>query len=309
MPWVKFDDGYMMHPKVLRAGRDGRDLHQACIFYAARELTDGFIPAEAVPIIAAVAGIPDPAEALERCLNATGGRSGKGLIEPADGGYVVHDFLAYQPSRDHVQAVAEVRAEAGSRGGKQKASNLLERGLTGAPSKTLAKIKPVPDPDPVPETLPPVDANASTPPPPARPPKYPAAFEDWWREYPAGHGFSKADAHAAWAKLRPDGDLIAALIAGVRRWKASRRWQEGFVMHPHRWLKSRAWEADIAPWSPDTGPPARASPTGQYRGRPGDELGAVLDDFTDELRDFNARNHVPRRDAQAGAGALPRGSA
>ena len=41
MPWVKLDDQFFSHPKVLRAGRDARDLYLASLTFCARNKTDG----------------------------------------------------------------------------------------------------------------------------------------------------------------------------------------------------------------------------------------------------------------------------
>ena len=43
MAWVKLDDGYSTHPKIIQAAADGLALDVAGLGYAARHLTDGFI--------------------------------------------------------------------------------------------------------------------------------------------------------------------------------------------------------------------------------------------------------------------------
>ena len=40
MSWVKIDDQFFMHPKVIAAGRDARDLYLAALTYTAGQLTD-----------------------------------------------------------------------------------------------------------------------------------------------------------------------------------------------------------------------------------------------------------------------------
>jgi hypothetical protein len=46
---VRIDCDYLSNPKVLAAGRDGRDLHLASILYVGQHELDGVIPAQAVP--------------------------------------------------------------------------------------------------------------------------------------------------------------------------------------------------------------------------------------------------------------------
>ena len=53
----------------------------------------------------------------------------------------------------------------------------------------------------------------------------------------------------AWAKLQPDEQMQAAILAGVERDKGSEQWtRDGgrFVPHPATWLNGRRWE-DEAP--------------------------------------------------------------
>lgn len=118
--WIKLDDQFFSHPKVIEAGRDGRDLYLAALCYCGMHLTDGRVPRSALALLAGQAGVRKIEAAVSSLLTV-------GLWEEAgDGNYRVHDYLDHQPSKERVLATREVRAQAGSRGGKQKASNLLE---------------------------------------------------------------------------------------------------------------------------------------------------------------------------------------
>lgn len=93
--WVKVDDTIAMHPKLLAAGGPAA-WHFICgLTYCARYLTDGRIPATAAPHLSAQRG----GRRLTNRLVAAG------LWEPVDGGYLVHDFLDYQISRDEAVAI------------------------------------------------------------------------------------------------------------------------------------------------------------------------------------------------------------
>ena len=113
MAWAKLDDGFADHPKVIEAGPLASWLFVCGLTYCARQLTDGFIPAGQMRKLADV----DNAKELAQTLVSVG------LWEECDGGYMIHDYLEYNPSRERVLATREVRAEVGSRGGKQKAAN------------------------------------------------------------------------------------------------------------------------------------------------------------------------------------------
>lgn len=136
MPWVKIDDKFPDHWKVAKAGPLAGWLFVCGLAYCNRMGTDGFIRAE---VVRRLADVDEPLELAARLVDA-------GLWEATEDGYRVHDYLDYQPSREHSEAVSQARAEAGRKGGQQKASNLLERGQTPPASKPLAKVKPVPVP-------------------------------------------------------------------------------------------------------------------------------------------------------------------
>lgn len=123
MAWAKIDDGYFEHTKVVAAGRDARDLHLAAICYCSRNLTDGFVPEAALPVVAAHASVARARALADRLVALR-------LFDPAEGGYAVHDYLDYNPSRESVLTNRAKRAEAGRAGGMQKASNA--RGKTPA---------------------------------------------------------------------------------------------------------------------------------------------------------------------------------
>ena len=81
------------------------------------------------------------------------------------------------------------------------------------------------------------------------------SFSSFWASYPKKVG--KGAAETAWRKLKPDADLVAAIIAAVERAKTSRQWlRDGgqYIPNPATWLNQRRWEDE-----PDT--KAKAGPT------------------------------------------------
>ena len=111
MTWVKLDDQILTHPKILRAGRDARDLFIAGLCYCAAQLTDGVIPLGALRLLGSMADIDHPGASADRLIEV-------GLWTKTADSYIVHDYLNYQPSRAQAEAVRQARAEAGSKGGK-----------------------------------------------------------------------------------------------------------------------------------------------------------------------------------------------
>lgn len=103
MPWFKLDDAFHSHPKVLEAGNEAVGLYVRCGSYASQHLTDGYIPE-------AVALLFGSAELADTLVEAK-------LWTRAKGGWRMHDFLEYNPSREEVIHKRKVRSEAGRKGG------------------------------------------------------------------------------------------------------------------------------------------------------------------------------------------------
>lgn len=77
-----------------------------------------------------------------------------------------------------------------------------------------------------------------------RSPNYTESFESFWVAYPSGYGNKKAT-FEQWKRINPDDALREEIMAGLERWKASRRWQEGYVKSAHIWLRDRWWEDEV----------------------------------------------------------------
>lgn len=89
MSWVKVDDHYPDHPKLQALGDDydagiSLDIRAKC--YASANLTDGFIPSRVFRHESAM---------IARLVEV-------GLWHVAEGGYQIHDYLEYNPSREEV---------------------------------------------------------------------------------------------------------------------------------------------------------------------------------------------------------------
>lgn len=139
MSWVKLDDQFTDHPKISEAGPLGGWLYVCGLTYCARYLTDGFIPASRVKLMADIPNIQQVASKLVDL----------GLWEVADGGYLVHDYLEYNPSSDEARATKEARKRAGRRGGLAKAAK-AQQSASKTSSKNVAKTKQKSAPSPSP---------------------------------------------------------------------------------------------------------------------------------------------------------------
>ena len=138
MTWTKIDDQFYDHPKVVAAGPLGIALFVCGLSYCSRHLTDGFI---SVVQVRRLIDIDNPGDVAERLVSV-------GLWERRDGGYQVHDYLEYNPSRAKVKAIRQARAEAGHTGGlrsgearRKQAEEEAEAKMKQTSSKTEAKAK------------------------------------------------------------------------------------------------------------------------------------------------------------------------
>ena len=88
MPWFKLDDSFHSHPKVMAAGNEAVGLFVRCGTYAAQHLTDGFIPQQVVLLYGSEALADTLVEAK--------------LWRRTRGGWQIHDYLNYNPSKQAV---------------------------------------------------------------------------------------------------------------------------------------------------------------------------------------------------------------
>ena len=156
MAWIKIDDQFADHPKVLMAGPLASWLYVCGLTYSGRYLTDGWIPTAQVRKLADV----DDALGLAARLVAVG------LWEPVDGGYQIHDYHDYNPTADKVKAdrasaakrQAEWRDSHRDEGGQYQADDAQRNGASNAVSNDVTDDEvttaPSPSPSPSPSPVP-----------------------------------------------------------------------------------------------------------------------------------------------------------
>jgi hypothetical protein len=97
MTWVRLDDQFPDHPKVVAAGAQATWLYISGLCYCSRQLTDGRIPK---PIVPRLTDLRKPYDLAERLVVV-------GLWRDEPGCYVVHDYLAHQRSKEQVERERE----------------------------------------------------------------------------------------------------------------------------------------------------------------------------------------------------------
>ena len=175
MPWVKLDDQMPEHPKVAQAGPLALAMQVAALCYSNRKLTDGFIPRSIARTLLDWEMVDD--EGRVQTLGITSGYVGDdvtadwvidrlvgvGMWEEAPGGFQIHDFDDYQPSKSDVERereaarkrMADLRAHrTGSSAEVQANTSGDQKALpSGVQANTeRSSTTPVPVPVPVPQS-------------------------------------------------------------------------------------------------------------------------------------------------------------
>lgn len=146
MGWVKLDDRRAMNRKLREAGFAARGLDEAAMCQVAHDMTDGFISADTVEMLAVAHRCKSWRKLVDTLVIV-------GRWEPADGGWLIHDYLDYNPSKAEWEAEKAKKSAAGRRGGQAsaqarasspaqaRASESAEASAQADPTRT----RPVPD--------------------------------------------------------------------------------------------------------------------------------------------------------------------
>jgi hypothetical protein len=113
MSWAKVDDKLHAHPKAARAGLEALGLHLLAMSHVAAYETNGHVEAT----------FPNQ-KAGERAGTLVDRLVSSGLweVNGYDGdGWIIHDWLKYNPSRVQAKRLAKQRQAAGKRGGEKTA--------------------------------------------------------------------------------------------------------------------------------------------------------------------------------------------
>jgi len=285
MAWVRLDDGFAEHPKVLQVGAFGAWVAVQGLCYANRNLTDGFVPFAIAQSFVTRGAVRIDGDA-QWTLGETTGHAGyditdvdwcavlvdAGIWERAPGGYRIHDYEQYQPSKADVLSLREQRADAGRRGGTrsglvrrtraneaetqantqhvpassdatEEANSKQTRSKHGSKqrSKNEAKTNPVPVPVPVCRTTTALPTSCSNGRSLALAAVVDDGFDQFWRAYPRKQ--KKPAARQAWAKLSPAPlDAILAALAVQRRSSQWTRDEGQYIPMPSAYLNQRRWE-------------------------------------------------------------------
>ena len=249
MAWVRLDDGFSDHPKLAALGDLlplAGWLYVCGLCYAARHLTNGLIPRTQLARLAGfnhLAYMPadgedtatyedqiDPNDLAEALAEA-------GLWHRHDEGYIIHDYLKYNPSRTQVERkrVKNIQRQQVFRG---KYRNAVSNAHVTPLVTPLSHVSPSPSQSPSHYLKTKIKTKTAPD----------GAFPVFWGQIPKKK--AKRDAEKAWKTLNPSPALVETIMAGLTRALASEEWtREGgrYIPYPATWLRGRRWEDEYTP--------------------------------------------------------------
>jgi hypothetical protein len=112
--WIKIDDSFPNHPKVIGLSDRAFRTHITGLCYCGTYLTDGFIPYAAVNAI-----VKEPEYKPTDELEAVG------LWKRTDDGFIIHDYLSHQTSKEEVEHKRELSRKRSERYRTKKESETV----------------------------------------------------------------------------------------------------------------------------------------------------------------------------------------
>lgn len=247
MTWVRLDEAMPEHPKIAALSDSAFALFVTSLCYANRNLTDGFIPyGVGHGQLRFCEGNPVPAI---RELEAAG------LWDEIDGGWQVHDFADYQPSRESVLADREaarqrmarrrspdVRSEQTANDAGDVRAN-IPRGSPSAVAVAVAEPETVTEQDQLPSATKASRARRT----------YGASFDRFWQAYPSEGRRDKPKAAKAFDRAmrraieaaggQGIGELgaLSLIVEGAERYAADPNRDPSKTKYAEGWLNGDRW--------------------------------------------------------------------
>lgn len=257
--WIKLDDGFATHPKILEAGILAQAIQVRAICYAHQNQTDGLIPFNAVPLLliglerigietatSELAAFGVDAEEVDWPAHMLK----HGLWEQTDRGYLVHNYLKWNPSKKQIEVLKKKQ----SAGGKIAMKARWGKGLEGdkstyksthkytrkSPSISISSLNSLPSAE--------LDSDLKSN-------GHADEFEAFWLAYPKKVGKKKA--RAAWMKAT-DRPALRDMLQALEHATRTDQWRKDngqYIPHPSTWLNEGRWSDDQTCHSAGTRPP------------------------------------------------------
>ena len=211
MTWVRIDDSFPNHPKIIGLSDKAFRLYITTLCYSNAYLTDGIVPQKTVKKLANSRHISALIEA--------------NLWEKCGDDIIILGYEEYQFTKERVESERKKAAE------RMNRSRVLQR-TNGV---TSPEVHP-PHTHPIPIPIPNKDISTF--------PLEMTSFEEFWNLYPRKQ--AKGAARSAFVKALKKADL-ETILAGVRRFASDPNRQDEFTAHASTWLNQERWTDEAQP--------------------------------------------------------------
>lgn len=150
--WVKLDDQFHSHPKVIAGGNEVAGVYARSLAYCGAYHTDGFVSRRQAAMFAMTrvlkrvteAGLWEEVEPGQTRVVTDRRDSGNRPLENvtvtfSHYGFFIEDFLHHNPTREEAEAARAKRRSAGSKGGQANAQASAEAGAQAFASQEAAQ--------------------------------------------------------------------------------------------------------------------------------------------------------------------------
>lgn len=253
MTWVRLDDDFPSHRKIRRLSDAAFRLQVSGLCWASKYTTDGRIAADELTMVTEIDDRDDPqaylraaAELVDRNVWHTA-RHDCPTCPTSKDGWVIHDYLAVNPSAVQVKQQREQAAERQRKsrerrhGSDAEDTHVSHADVTA--SVTHVSQRPTPTPTPIEKkkkTSSPRRGEGDT-----------SGFTEFWATYPKRVGKDAAAKAYANALRRATHEQILAGAAAYRDDGARKRADVKFTKHPATWLNAGCWEDELTPARPN----------------------------------------------------------
>ena len=203
MTWVRVDDTLPRHPKVMGLATDVKWAYIEALCYCSQYLTNGVVPAGVI------------SEKHQSALLDAG------LFESSEEGYLIHDYLKYNPSRENVQEKSRANRSAARKRWadvvqSETHSNGYAEPMHGALGDVYVHVG--------------VDLDVEL---------RNKAFDDFWAAYP--RKTAKVKAHQEFDACLANGVDPSLIVLAATRYFQDPNRDPKFTAHPSTWLHQGRW--------------------------------------------------------------------
>ena len=211
MTWVRIDDSFPNHPKIIGLSDGAFRLYITALCYSNAYLTDGIVPQKTIKKLS-------NSRHISALIDAN-------LWEKCGDDIIILGYEEYQFTKEKVETERKKAAE------RMNRSRVLRR-TEGA---TSPEVHP-PHTHPIPIPIPNIDLHTF--------PSEMTSFEEFWKLYPRKQ--AKGSARAAYLKALKKVDH-ETIMAGVRLFANDPNRQDEFTAHASTWLNQERWSDEAQP--------------------------------------------------------------